>query len=107
MCDALELIVWYDAMGETIRGFQICYPHGGRHYALTLREKQTLTHSVIDTGSAPPFEIQSYKGSPVLREGEKLSLEAIAELFAAVSASLPSEIQQWVQEGLSGGKRRI
>ena len=94
--DGLELVVWLEP-GLGVSGFQLCYDLGRGERALTWRPGSGFAHSSIDTGEDSPF----VNRTPVLEPDPDVPWAAIAELFAARSATLESPLRQLVQETLA------
>lgn len=94
--EALELVVWFDAEGKRATGFQVGYDFGGGERALTWREGEGFTHSIVDTGDADPLRNET----PVLRPEPNVPWSEIARAFEACSGELESGLRELVQEKL-------
>ncbi|CAK0767490.1 conserved hypothetical protein [Gammaproteobacteria bacterium] len=83
-----DLIVWYGDQGQP-SGFQLCYGHHQRAYALTWHTPAFYSHMAVDDGEGRPFR---YKGTPILIPDGVFDADRLREAFLQESTALPSEI---------------
>lgn len=82
--EGLDLYVWYESDHETIRGFELVYPMGGRKKSIIWRRGKGYRHSSVDEG-----ERHHYKRAPIHTPDGVFKNETVARYFAKVSQELP------------------
>ena len=90
--DGFDLIVWHDAT-DRVEGFQLCYDFGRGEHALTWRPGVGFAHSAVDSGD---IRGGGHKLTPILVPVGAVPWSEIATRFAERSASLDSELRDWV-----------
>ncbi len=103
--DVLELVVWYgkEEKSDSIIGFQLSHAIDGRQYALTWRVASGTSYNPVDTGSAPPFEMRSYKSTAILQNSEHPNRVAnLKERFISESSELDHSMHEFILEKVVG-----
>jgi len=95
--DGLELIVWYDAVGE-INGFQICYVvEFDWARALTWRRGQGFVHDIVDEGDERPDK----NLTPILIPDGQVPWERITAEIGRRGAILEPDLRSLILERLA------
>ena len=95
--EALEFIVWIDALGA-IEGYQICYDLGKGEHALTWRPTVGFAHNAVDSGDTP---MGGNKMTPILVPDGNVPWGAIERRFEQNAGLLEPELRELVRGTLS------
>jgi hypothetical protein len=81
-----DLIVWYDASGDRITGFQLCYDKKSVQRCLTWQRSETDRKSIMSADGR-------YSRKRVIRLFDPISLKLPEDLSTLVRSVLGGEIQ--------------
>ncbi|HYC44003.1 MAG TPA: hypothetical protein VED01_00835 [Burkholderiales bacterium] len=87
-----DLIVWYADDGS-LYGFQLCYGRNRTERALTWTVERGFSHNKVDAGDRRGIK---YARTPILVPDGTFDARAMAQRFAEVSISVPSEVRDFV-----------
>ncbi len=94
--EGLDLVVWLDAAGGEVEGFQLCYDLGTGEHALTWRTDGGFSHTRVDSGD----DVRPYKGSPVLEPDATVPWREITSLFEERSKTLEPPLEKLIRTRL-------
>jgi len=88
-----DLILWYDAPGGAVTGFQLCYNKGHDEHALTWVEDAGFTHRRIDDGEGRGGH---HKMTPVLLPDGVFDSNSVLAFFARESREIDPAVVEFV-----------
>ena len=94
----MDLIVWYRASGDSVRGFQLCYGKQSVQHAVTWLADRGYSHARVDDGEVG--REGSSKQTPMLVEDGTLDASALAEYFAGEARDIDPEVRSLVYRKL-------